>query len=271
MQSGARGKTIETATRKIAIAPNFNFGEIDRKWLITAHPQRMSAKKRSMSLTPLSNISSKNGTPSILEHLADINSINDYFLNNNPAKSIIPQTATGINAAIQKATQIEIPDILQKYISKPTETKQQEIPGVFGQNLPPSDKKFNLQINYFDKPYTPEDIGKMSPQEFSQKETEIMKQVQQGIITNQKTHYQDYNGYRNPVSGDSKIFSAEDIGNLSTDEFTKNEAEINAQIKSIGIPSQKDLETSVSNGGAVYVSPYVRNDGTHVNGYYRSK
>ncbi len=84
-------------------------------------------------------------------------------------------------------------------------------------------------------------------------------------------HQVDYSGYLNPETGDCKIFSREAISQMTGDEYTNNESAIMAQLKSIGIPYESDLElASMRGGGLVYVRPYTRSDGTEVRGYWRS-
>ena len=117
------------------------------------------------------------------------------------------------------------------------------------------------------KIFTPEDIGQMTPEEFSKNEKTINEQLQQGLIAPTTQRKQNYSGYRNPVSGDNRIFSQEDIGNFSGEEFTKHEKEIRGQWGSIGIPTNNELQTS----GAIYIAPYIRSDGVQVKGHYRSR
>ena len=84
-------------------------------------------------------------------------------------------------------------------------------------------------------------------------------------------HEMDYTGYVNQETGDGKIFSRELISQMRGDEYTSSEPAIMAQLRSIGIPYESDLElASISGGGVVYVKPYTRADGTEVRGYYRS-
>ncbi len=119
-------------------------------------------------------------------------------------------------------------------------------------------------------PFTSEQIGKMSQQEFNQNEAKIIEQVKNGTF-NSQSQGRNFSGYSNPITNDGKIFTQEDIGNMSQSEFDKNESAINAQMGSIGVPTNREMEASVSAGGAVYVAPYTRDDGTQVRGYYRSR
>ena len=58
---------------------------------------------------------------------------------------------------------------------------------------------------------------------------------------------------------------------MSNDEYSQNEKAINAQLNSIGIPTNNELESKTTfNGGIVYVNSYTRNGGTKVKGYYRA-
>ena len=126
------------------------------------------------------------------------------------------------------------------------------------------------QIQNFNRIFTPDEIGKMSSSEFTQNEKAIMYQIQNGLIQNQPQN--NYSGYRNSANGSSQIFSREDIGAMSTNEYTQNEKAISAQLNSIGIPTNGELHNaSLTGGGTEYVRPYMRSDGTQVKGYYRSK
>ena len=74
----------------------------------------------------------------------------------------------------------------------------------------------------------------------------------------------------NPVSGDGKIYSRDEIAKLTTDEYIKLEPEIISQLNTIGIPTEKELEKYTAAGDLIYVHPYTRSDGTKVRGYYRA-
>lgn len=117
--------------------------------------------------------------------------------------------------------------------------------------------------------FTPQEIGEMIPDEFYRNLPIIEQQLKGGLIKPQ-AHQVDYSGYVNPVTGDGKIFSREAISQMTGDEYTGNESAIMAQLKSIGIPYDSDLELASMRGGLVYVRPYTREDGTEVRGYWRS-
>lgn len=119
--------------------------------------------------------------------------------------------------------------------------------------------------------FTPEQIGKMSREEFDRNESAIMSQMKDGLIQNQ-TPSTNFSGFTNPVTGSKQIFSREDIGAMSTDEYSNNEKAINAQLNTIGVPTSSELKSAVSSGGgAVYIEPYTRSDGVQVRGYYRAR
>ena len=122
--------------------------------------------------------------------------------------------------------------------------------------------------------FTREMIGKMTADEYLQNEPMIMEQLKtQGGIPSEKQLNQqnDLSGFINQISGNSNIFTREDIKNMSADEYLKNEKAIDFQLKTIGIPSQVQANQAVQSGGMIYVQPYTRADGTGVRGYYRAR
>ena len=72
----------------------------------------------------------------------------------------------------------------------------------------------------------------------------------------------------NAIANDNRIYTAEDIGSMSGDEFMENEKAINYQMANLGIPSESELS---GNSDVVYVHAYTRDDGTEVRAHYRSK
>lgn len=72
----------------------------------------------------------------------------------------------------------------------------------------------------------------------------------------------------NKISNNNRIFTAEDIGEMSGSEFAQNENAINYQMESLGIPRRNDLS---GNSDVVFVHSYTRSDGTKVKSHYRSK
>lgn len=70
----------------------------------------------------------------------------------------------------------------------------------------------------------------------------------------------------------SRIFTREDIGNMTKEEFAKDESTIMSQIKSMNgtMPTNNDMQQEILRGNnVVYVDSYFRADGTKVSGYYR--
>ena len=81
-------------------------------------------------------------------------------------------------------------------------------------------------------------------------------------------------GYTNPLTGNNRIYTREDVGTMTPKEFAKYEKEIDAQTRALNgtMPSNGDLQReAMSGGGVIYVNSYNRSDGTNVKGYYRSK
>ena len=81
-------------------------------------------------------------------------------------------------------------------------------------------------------------------------------------------------GYTNPLTGSNHIYTREEVGQMSSDEFAKHEKEIDAQTKAFNgtMPTNGDLQQeAMTGGGVVYVNSYTRSDGTKVKGYYRSR
>ena len=77
-----------------------------------------------------------------------------------------------------------------------------------------------------------------------------------------------FKNYYNAISGDERIFTREDIANMTNSEYKNNEKAINYQLTNIGVPTEKELKNSEN---VVYVKAYTKDDGTHVKAHYRSK
>ena len=72
----------------------------------------------------------------------------------------------------------------------------------------------------------------------------------------------------NAIANDNRIYTAEDIGKMTSNEFMANEKAIDYQLNNLGIPRESDL---AGNPDVVYVHAYTRDDGTEVRAHYRSK
>ena len=115
--------------------------------------------------------------------------------------------------------------------------------------------------------FSDKEIEAMKPAEFDYYEAQIMEQTRKGQIRIEKKSYKNY---KNPLTNSDKIYTREEISKISTKEFSNYEKEIDAQMKSIGIPSVNDLTNDLNTGGVIYVHSYTRTDGTKVRGHYRS-
>lgn len=126
---------------------------------------------------------------------------------------------------------------------------------------------------------------------------EIRKQSYNKIVANDPTQKIFYNGWNNRVNNlknyvakieekttplkagiemtvdneGNRIFTAEEIGEMSPEEFRKNEKAIDEQLKGMGVPRDFQAKQAVQAGDMVLVAPYKREDGTEVKGYYRSR
>ena len=65
----------------------------------------------------------------------------------------------------------------------------------------------------------------------------------------------------NKISNNNRIFTAEDIGEMSGNEYQQNEKAIFHQLKNLGIPRQNQLN---GNPDVIYVHAYTKADGTQV-------
>lgn len=72
----------------------------------------------------------------------------------------------------------------------------------------------------------------------------------------------------NKIANNNSIYTAEDIGEMSGNEFTQNEKAIDYQMENLGIPRRNDLS---GNSDVIFVHSYTRADGTKVKAHYRSK
>lgn len=119
--------------------------------------------------------------------------------------------------------------------------------------------------------YPPEKIEDMVAEE-------IVKRMKKGdLITNpndKRSYIKKLMGSKTGFAIDipeNKIFTAEEIGEMSLKEFEKYEAYIDNQMKEFGIPKNYQAEEEVQKGSMIWVDNYKRNDGTPVKGYYRRK
>lgn len=55
----------------------------------------------------------------------------------------------------------------------------------------------------------------------------------------------DLKNYINPISGKKELFTREKLGQMTTEEYTKQEEKIMLQLNSIGIPTENDLRFSI--------------------------
>ncbi len=119
----------------------------------------------------------------------------------------------------------------------------------------------------------------------------IMERMKKGdLITHpsdKRDYKKDYENYmkRNRTTGlaanipdignedfrNTMYFSREDVGKMTTKEFSEMEDIINRQLKDGTMQNKDYFNSKVKNGDMIWVDGYERSDGTKVSGYYRSK
>ena len=77
-----------------------------------------------------------------------------------------------------------------------------------------------------------------------------------------------FKNYVNSYTKNNRIFSKEDIAEMTVREAFKNKKGIISQNRRIGVPSNAELQNS---SNVIWVNSYTREDGTPVKGYWRSK
>ena len=104
----------------------------------------------------------------------------------------------------------------------------------------------------------------------------VMERMRAGKLITHPSDKRKYTGFAANIEDeayipDGKIFTAEEIGKLSTEDFQKFEKYIDKQLKEFGIPRENQAKDMLSNGYLIWVDDYTRQDGTPVKGYYRRK
>lgn len=134
--------------------------------------------------------------------------------------------------------------------------------------------KLGIEYNDFPRNNLPDLNDLMvNPLEKQQTSNVILQELDVDKVENQSSHSESgLSGYANPLTGNNRIFTREDIGSMTPEDYAKHEIEIQAQMNTIGVPTNGDMKReSMAGGGVVYVNSYKRSDGTEVKGYYRSK
>lgn len=93
--------------------------------------------------------------------------------------------------------------------------------------------------------FTPEQIGKMSMEEYMKNEAEILEPYDKGLIR-KETPVVDLSEFTNPISGKKRIFTREDIDKMPIEEFNKYQKEIFAQAKYVGVPFKGEISNNVN-------------------------
>ena len=77
-----------------------------------------------------------------------------------------------------------------------------------------------------------------------------------------------FKNYRNSYTKDNRIYSKNDVANMTVKDVFGRKQELMAQNRSIGLPSDRELMNSEN---VVWVESYTRDDGTEVRAHWRSK
>lgn len=154
------------------------------------------------------------------------------------AKEIIQEYGVWATAPSQKINDVIARKVMErmksgKLITNPDDKRVYKEGDVTGNAAP------------IDSAYTKEQIGKMSPEEFVQNESIIMEQLKNGQIKSDFLNI-DYSNFINPESGENKIFTRENISEMSSKEYLDNEKAILAQMNTIGVPYDKDVPNRVN-------------------------
>ena len=124
---------------------------------------------------------------------------------------------------------------------------------------------------------SPEKIAQMQANHVSLEELkapqEAKKQKVRDIVKGkvQFDENADLSGYVNKKSNDNRIFTQEDLDEMTEAEKKENAQAIMYQKQTIGVPTREQAKKAVEKGGMVHVRAYTRADGTKVRSHYRSR
>ena len=228
---------IEDGNNTTIIKDNFNNEK--RNWLLTSFDNTTKQVPNNTSRTPDIARDYVGMTPPTYSGSYFKNKIAESIKNNNLPERVNPKATVGIQSAIDNLPKIDI-NISQQNMKKEN----------FGVQKP-----FELRIEKQKMP-NGEVIDIETPTGYA------------APVNGFRQRNKDLTGYKNPFNGDNRIYTAEDIGDMSHNEFGNLEKIIDAQINSIGIPRKRDL--SVFGGGTIYIQPYTRRDGVKIGGHYRA-
>lgn len=98
----------------------------------------------------------------------------------------------------------------------------------------------------------------------------VMQRMRLGKLITSPNDKRKFTGFATDIP-ENKIFTSEEIGKMTSDEFEDCEELINNQLKNYGIPKNVEAEEKVKAGELIWINEYTREDGTKVCGYYRKK
>lgn len=92
---------------------------------------------------------------------------------------------------------------------------------------------------------------------------EVMKKMNEGKLITNPSDKRKYTGFATNIDK-NKIFTREDIGKMSTEDFQKNEPAIMKQMKETGIPIKADAKSQSNTSSGSEDEHWVTINGAHV-------
>lgn len=77
-----------------------------------------------------------------------------------------------------------------------------------------------------------------------------------------------FKNYRNSHTNDNRIYSKNEMLNMTLREIKDRAKEFTAQYRVLGLPDEEELKSS---SNVIWIDEYTRDDGTKVSGHWRSK
>ena len=122
------------------------------------------------------------------------------------------------------------------------------------------DKYLDIRQTFYDKRIKEEPSQKKYYRGWNNRVNNLRKNIQNNsFVTNED------------IDNLERIFTAEEIGDMSNDEYALFEKYIDNQLKTFGIPRKSQADEQVRTGDLIWVNSYTRSDGTEVSGYYRQR
>ena len=220
-------------------------------------------------------------TPSEQQKLINAYNRHDGSQRNKPSETSLHLEGLALDFCVQGSSQSYAQDIIDEihmgemefgsnytHIGLPTFSKKYlERNGIYN-------SKIYRKVNIGDVELTPYEkqkiIKSMNASNWQNMPSNFDKTKNNNTFKGVKINFLNYYGEIAPEpSLSKKIFTREDIAQMSSNDYIKFENHIYKQLKTIGIPTNYEAQVAVQNGSIIWVDPYIRKDGTKVSGYYR--